>query len=277
MTIRQNKTGVVVMWILLTFMALVTLLPLSLMVLNSFKTRMEIVRNPLALPKIFSGINYKNAWIQGQVSQAAINSILLVAGTLLITIISSCMAAYALARKKLRFSNGISVYFLVCNTIPKQLFIIPLFFILQKMGLIDNLIPMMFVYSAIYSPFAIFLLYSYFMGISKDIINSAVIDGATSWQIFWKIVLPLVRPGILTVALIVGLWCWNEFLFAVTFLQTDKVITLAVKFYGFTSRYVTEWGSMMAFAVMVSVPIILFFIFLQNRFIDGMTAGGVKG
>ena len=277
MTLRQNRFGTSMVWVLLILMTLITLLPLSLMVLNSFKTRIEITTNPLAWPKIPQLTNYRNAWIQGEVFHAAFNSLVLVIGSLVITIVSSCMAAYALSRKKMRFSNGLSVYFLICNTIPKQLFIIPLFFILQKLGLIDNLIPMMFVYSAIFSPFAIFLLHTYFIGISKDIINSAVIDGASSWQIFWKIVLPLVQPGILTVALIVGLWCWNEFLFAVTFLQSDAVITLAVKFYGFTSRYVTEWGSMMAFAVMVSVPIIIFFVFLQNRFVDGMTAGGVKG
>ncbi|WP_320128686.1 carbohydrate ABC transporter permease [uncultured Sphaerochaeta sp.] len=277
MTCRQNRFGTSMMWVLLILMTLMTLLPLSLMVLNSFKTRMEITTNPLSWPKVPQFANYKNAWVQGEVFHATVNSLVLVVGTLVITIVSSCMAAYALSRKQMRFTNGLSVYFLVCNTIPKQLFIIPLFFMLQKLGLIDNLVPMMFVYSAIFSPFAIFLLHTYFIGISKDIINSAVIDGASSWQVFWKIVLPLVQPGILTVALIVGLWCWNEFLFAVTFLQSDSVTTLAVKFYGFTSRYVTEWGSMMAFAVMVSVPVIMFFVFLQNRFIDGMTAGGVKG
>ena len=107
--------------------------------------------------------------------------------------------------------------------------------------------------------------------------NSAMIDGASNMQIFWKIVLPLVQPGLLTASLIVGLWCWNEFLFAVTFLQTENVTTLAVEFYSFTSRYTTEWGNMMAYAVMVTLPVIVFFIFLQRRFIDGMTAGGVKG
>ncbi len=274
---KQSVSVKVFSWLLLVFMLIVTLLPLCLMLLNSFKTRVEITTNPLALPETWSIQNYVKAWQQAEIPVAARNSIILVFGTLLITLVVSCMAAYGLARKTVPCWKQLSVYFLICNTIPKQLFIIPLFFILQKAGLVNNLVAMMFIYSAIYSPFAIFLLRTYFQAIDQDIINSAMIDGASHWQTFWKIVMPLVRPGILTASLIVGLWCWNEFLFSVTFLQTDSVTTLAVKFYGFTSRYVTEWGNMMAFAVLVTLPVILFFIFLQNRFIDGMTAGGVKG
>ena len=145
------------------------------------------------------------------------------------------------------------------------------------MNLINNLVAMMFIYSALYTPFAIFLLRTYFIGINRDITNSAIIDGASKLQVFSYIVMPLVQPGLLTVALIIGLWCWNEFLFSVTFLQKESVTTLAVRFYAFSSRYVTEWGNMMAFAVFVSVPIILFFLLLQRYFIDGMTSGGVKG
>lgn len=277
MRVHDGKTVKVLSIAIIVFMILVTLLPLALMVLNSFKTRIQISTNPLALPESLSFENYRDAWVQGSIARAARNSITLVVGTLLITLLISCMAAYGLARKAVFGWKTISVYFLVCNTIPKQLFIIPLFFILQKAGFVNNLFAMMVIYAAVYSPFAIFLLKTYFEAIDQDIMNSAMIDGASNMQIFWKIVLPLVQPGLLTASLIVGLWCWNEFLFAVTFLQTESVTTLAVEFYSFTSRYTTEWGNMMAYAVMVTLPVIVFFIFLQRRFIDGMTAGGVKG
>lgn len=263
--------------ILIIVMVCVTLLPLIMMLINSFKTRLEITRNPLALPENFSFNNYVAAWKQGGIPSAALNSMMIAAGTLVLTLSTSCMIAYALAKKGFRYWKQTSVYLLVCNTIPKQLFIIPLFFILQKAGLINSRVALMFIYTAIYTPFAVFLLRTYFMGINKDIEDSARIDGATASQIFLRIVIPLVQPGVLTVSLIVGLWCWNEFLFAVTFLQIESVSTVAVRFYSFTSRYVTEWGNMMAYAMTVTLPIIVFFMFLQNKFIDGMTAGSVKG
>lgn len=277
MKVMQPRSVRILSLVLIIFMLIITLLPLCLMLINSLKTRMEITRNPLALPVVPVFSNYVQAWIQGSVPQSAANSLILVAGTITLTLIISCMAAYALAHKMIIGWQLLAVYFLICNTIPKQLFIIPLFFMLQKTGMVNNLIPMIVVYSALYSPFAIFLLRTYFQAISPDFIHSAMIDGATQWQIFWKIVLPLVQPGMLTAALIIGLWCWNEFLFSVTFLHDESLTTLAVRFYGFTSRYVTEWGNMMAFAVFVSVPVIIFFVFLQKRFIDGMTSGGVKG
>ena len=277
MKAREGKGFKVFSAAILLLMLVITLLPLLLMVMNSFKTRIQITTNPLALPEALNFDNYRNAWVQGSIARSSINSISLVIGTLVITLLVSCMAAYGLARKAVFGWKTISVYFLVCNTLPKQLFIIPLFFILQKAGLVNNLAAMMVIYSAIYTPFAIFLLKTYFEAIDQDIMNSAMIDGASNMQVFWRIVIPLVQPGLLTAALIVGLWCWNEFLFSVTFLQNEEVTTLAVQFYSFTSRYTTEWGNMMAYAVLVTLPVIVFFVFLQRKFIDGMTAGGVKG
>ncbi|WP_428770759.1 carbohydrate ABC transporter permease [Treponema sp. HNW] len=277
MNLKQSKSVKIISMLLLFLLLCITVFPLFLMLQNSFKTRIEIATNPLAFPKTISFINYKNAWKQAKIPAAAVNSIILVIGTLALTLFAGSAAAYVLANKKIRFWPQISVYFLVCNTIPKQLFIIPLFFILQKLNLINNLIAMMFIYSALYTPFAIFLLRTYFIGVNKDIINSAIIDGASKAQIFLYILVPLIQPGLLTAALIIGLWCWNEFLFSVTFLQKEAVTTLAVRFYAFSSRYVTEWGNMMAFAVFVSLPIIIFFLFLQRYFIDGMTVGSVKG
>jgi raffinose/stachyose/melibiose transport system permease protein len=244
---------------------------------NSFKSRIFITQNPLALPKEIMLSNYRNAWILGKIPGAAFNSIAITAGTIMLTILCASMAAYAFARKAIRGWQGFSVYFLVCNTLPRQLIIIPLFIILQRLNLINNRFAMMVIYSVIFTPFAIFLLRTYFVGIHKDYENSAKLDGATMWQIFVHIIFPLVQPGLLTVALIVGLWCWNEFLFAVTFLQTEAVTTLAVRFYSFIGRHTIEWGYMMAFAAIIIVPVMILFIFLQHKFIDGMTAGGIKG
>ncbi|MDR2784482.1 MAG: carbohydrate ABC transporter permease [Treponema sp.] len=269
--VRLAQNTVIVVFIV------VTLLPLLLMLNNSFKDRVSITRNPLALPEKPFVTNYERAWVYGKIPSAAINSICITAGTIVITVLCASMAAYVFARRSVRGWQGFTIYFLVCNTLPKQLIIIPLFLILQRLKLINNIFAMMFIYGAVFTPFALFLLRTYFMGIDRDYENSAKIDGASMWQIFMHIIFPLVQPGLLTVAIIVGLWCWNEFLFAVTFLQTEEVSTIAVRFYSFIGRYSTEWGNMMAYATLITVPVMIFFILLQNKFIDGMTAGGIKG
>jgi raffinose/stachyose/melibiose transport system permease protein len=277
MKTKQNLGARFIQNAVIVLLLAVTLLPLLLMLNNSFKDRVSITRNPLALPKELFVENYQKAWVYGQIPSAAVNSLAITAGAIVITILCASMAAYVFARRSVRGWQGFTVYFLVCNTLPKQLIIIPLFLILQRLKLINNIFAMMFIYGAVFTPFAIFLLRTYFMGIDRDYENSAKIDGASMWQIFIHIIFPLIQPGLLTVAIIVGLWCWNEFLFAVTFLQLEGVSTIAVRFYSFIGRYSIEWGNMMAYATLITVPVMVFFILLQNRFIDGMTAGGIKG
>jgi raffinose/stachyose/melibiose transport system permease protein len=277
MKARQNAGVRFVQNVIIAALLVVTLLPLLLMLNNSFKERVEISRNPLSLPAQLFTENYRRAWVYGKIPSAALNSLGITAGAIVVTILCASMAAYVFARRAVRGWQGFTVYFLVCNTLPKQLVIIPLFVILQRLKLINNIFAMMFIYGAVFTPFAIFLLRTYFIGIDRDYENSARIDGASMWQIFVHIIFPLVQPGLLTVAVIVGLWSWNEFLFAVTFLQTEEVSTVAVRFYSFIGRYNTEWGNMMAYATLITVPVMLFFIFLQNKFIDGMTSGGIKG
>jgi len=126
------------------------------------------------------------------------------------------------------------------------------------------------------SPFSIFLLRTYVLSIPYALEEAAEVDGATAWQKFLYVILPMIRPGLLTVAIIVGLNAWNEFVIAVTFLQSNDNVTAIVKFYNLTGQYSTDWGEMLAAAVIIVLPVVLVFVLLQRRFIDGMTAGAVK-
>jgi raffinose/stachyose/melibiose transport system permease protein len=127
-----------------------------------------------------------------------------------------------------------------------------------------------------FSPFAIFLLRTYVLSIPYALEEAAQVDGARPWQMFFYVILPMLRPGLLTVAIIVGLNAWNEFVIAVTFLQNENNITAIVKFYNLTGQYSTDWGEMLAAAVTIVLPVVVVFVLLQRRFIDGMTAGSVK-
>jgi len=127
------------------------------------------------------------------------------------------------------------------------------------------------------SPFAIFLLRTYVLSIPYELEEAAQVDGARPWQTFFHVVLPMMRPGLLTVAIVVGLNAWNEFVIAVTFLQNDSTVTAVVKFYNLTGQYSTDWGEMLAAAVIIVLPVVVLFVLLQRQFIEGMTAGAVKG
>ncbi len=135
---------------------------------------------------------------------------------------------------------------------------------------------MSLIYTAIYTPFAIFLLRTYFLALPPELEDAALMDGATSWQVFTRVMLPVVSPGILTVAIIVGLYTWNEFLIATTFLQGRPAQTAIVSFYGLGGQYSSDWGEIMAAGVIVVLPVVAFFLLLQRRFIDGMAGGSVK-
>ena len=145
------------------------------------------------------------------------------------------------------------------------------------MGFINNVFAVSFIYCALFSPFAIMLMRTYFLAVPKELEQAAIVDGATNWQVFSRVMLPIVWPGILTVALIVGLYTWNEFLIATTFMQSKDSMTAVVSFFLLSGQYTTDWGQLMAGATIIVLPVVLLFIFLQRRFIEGMTGGSVKG
>ncbi len=258
-------------------LALFSVGPLLLMLLNSLKSRVEIAMNPLGWPGRVALSNYVDAWREGALGQALANSAKVSLLTVALTCAVASLAAYALARRRVRAWGVLSVYLLVCTTVPVQLFVIPLFFIFHRLHLVNNLAALSIIYTALYTPFAIFLLRTYFLGIPVEMEDAARVDGASEWAVFTRILLPLVSPGLITVALVVGLWSWNEFLLAVTFLQDEALYTATVRFYGFSGRFVTEWGKMMASAAILTVPVVTIFVLLQRRFIEGMVSGGIKG
>jgi len=262
---------------ILAIAAAIALFPLSLMVMNALKKSTEIVANPLALPSTLQWINFVRAWTDAQLGRSLLNSAE-TTGFAVIMICSTCsMAAYTLARRTGPGLRWISAYLLGTTTIPIQLYLFPLYFGFAHLGLIDNVFALSFVYTAVFSPFAIFLLRTYYLAIPKELEEAAIIDGANRWQVFTKVLLPLVSPGILTVAIISGLNIWNEFLISSTFLQSHDQQTAVVLFYTLGGQYTSDWGEIMAAAILIVAPAVGFFLLMQRRFIQGMAAGSVKG
>lgn len=273
----ESRTVRNVTYVLLGVASFSALFPIALMLLNSLKSAPEIIENPLGMPEAFRWENYLNAWRDASFDRAFVNSAILSVTTIILVCTTGSMSAYVLARKRIRHWRIVTGYILATSTAPIQLYLFPLYFGFATLGLISNVFAVSLIYCAIFSPFSIMLMRTYFLAIPRELEEAAVIDGASNWQVFTKVMLPIVWPGILTVALIVGLYTWNEFLIATTFLPREEARTAVVSFFLLSGQYVTDWGQLMAGATMIVLPVVVLFVFLQRQFIEGMTGGSVKG
>ena len=256
---------------------LIALLPLALVALNAFKPHVAVVANPLSLPTSLGLDNFARAWNGGKFATGIVNSLLLSGTTVIITLACASLAAFALARRKIRGWQVITVYFLCATTVPIQLFLFPLYFVYAKLGIVGNFAATALILSAINLPISIFLLRAYVLTIPQDVDDAAFMDGANPFQTFWHVILPLTRPGLITVAIIVFLNAWNEFLITSTFQKGRSNITMTLGYLSMNGTYATDQGALMAGAFILVAPIIVFFLLLQRFFISGMTSGAVKG
>lgn len=255
----------------------ISLAPLLLVALNAFKPRRAIVENPLSLPLDLDFGNFVRAWNGGKFSIGLVNSLLLSSITVAITLFAASLTAYVLARRKVRFWQLVTLYFLCATTVPIQMFLFPLYAIFAQIGLVGNVFGTALILSALNLPLAIFLLRATILTIPVELEEAAYMDGAKPLRIVWEVVAPLSRPGLVTVAIIVWLNSWNEFLITSTFQQGQANFTMTLGYLSMNNTFATDQGAMMAGAFILIAPIILFFILLQRFFIEGMTAGSVKG
>ena len=186
------------------------------------------------------------------------------------------LAAYSLARLNPPGSNIFMRYMLGGSTLPVWLFLVPLYFLWNTVGLINTRLGLTIIYMALNAPLAIFLLRSYMVSLPIDFEDAARVDGANEFQVFSRVVLPLSWPGFLTVGLVVGLGVWSEFQFALIFTNDPNLFPITTSYYNFTRRFGRDWALTSAAAVMMIAPILVLFLSLQRRFIEGLTQGGLK-
>src|SRR5258708_5898399 len=260
----------------LALLTVFCLLPLVLLTANSIKTNFELKTTPFAPPTALHFENFAGAWKVGQLYWAFGNSVLVSSTTVLGVCLLGGMAAYTLARHGNRVTGIVMTYFLVSLSVPTLLYIIPLFVIWRRLNLTNNLLGIIIIYWAIYMPFSIFLLRSYFLGLPAEIEDAARVDGCDELGVFRLVIVPLSWPAFASVAVIVGIQSWNEFLFAITFLHSPEVSTVAVRYTAFTGQYSTDYAGISAAGVMMMAPAMALFLLLQRRFIEGMVAGGLS-
>ena len=250
--------------------------PLAVLGFNSLKSVAEIGLNPLGPPRTIHLENYPEAWQVGNFATTTRNSVILVVSTVAGVLVFGGLAAYSLARLNPPGGNAFMVYMLVGTTLPFWLYVVPLFFLWRTLGLINSLFGLTLIYMALNSPFAIFLLRSFMVQIPPDFEDAARVDGANDVQIFTKVILPLSWPGFLTVGLVVGLGVWSEFQVALIFVHKPNLFPVTTSYYNFSTQFSQNWALTSAAAVMMIAPVLILFLVLQRRFIDGLTQGGLK-
>ena len=261
--------------LILAVFAVTALFPLLLVGINSLKLSTQIITNPLALPTTLAWSNFGEAWQYGHFATGFRNSLLLTATTVVTVLICSSLAGYVLAGKKIAIWPAVIVYFMVSMTVPIQLFLFPLYFGFAHLNLLGNVFAVGAVIAAMNMPLSVFLMRTFFLNVPKEIEEAAIMDGASTMQTLYRVILPIVSPGLLTVSIIVGLNAWNEFLISSTFLQGNYTATLG--YLSMNGTFSTNEGVMMAGAVILILPILAIFVLLQRYVVDGLVNGAVKG
>jgi len=265
-------------YLTMTLLALFAMGPIVLFIVNSLKTRPELADNPLGLPSQPQWSNFINAWVDANLSAGFLNSALIVGGTVLGTCLVASGAAYAMARLQVPGSSGLLTYLIVTSSLPTQLFITPIFYLWVSAHLYNTQIGLIIIYIGLFSPFATLLLRSFLITIPVEFEEAARVDGASDWQVLRHVVLPQSWSGIVSIALVSGLAAYNEFLFAVTFLQDPEKLPVSIALYSFrSSSYLQNQVLINAAGVLMMVPVLIFFLLMQRRLVAGLTAGGLVG
>ncbi len=262
----------------------VVVYPMAWLLYTSMKTDREIFLNPFTLPELgdLQWVNFTNAWTKGHFGDYFFNSIVLTFATVAVSVLLAAMAAYALSRFRFPGARPVFFYFLAGLMIPLQLAIVPLFFQMKQMGLLNSRLGLLTAYTAFGMPFAIFILTGFFKSLPSSLHESALIDGCGELRAFWSVMLPLCRPGLITVGIFSFLNTWNEFFMAFMFLSgegSESLRTLPLGLANITiiSQYRSDWGMAFAGLVLMMMPTLLVYTLLQQHLTKGITVGALKG
>lgn len=262
--------------VLLWGYAALALVPLLVMVSNSVRTNADLITDPLGLPSPPTTASYVEAWTTGSFATYFGNSLAVTVGAVAISTAVATMAAYALARGRSRIFRWLESLFLSGLMLPIHLAILPIFYLFDGLGLVDSRLGLMLMYAASGIPFSIFVLTTFFRQLPEELEEAAALDGATSWQTFWRIMVPLVRPALATVAVFRFVPIWNDFLFPLVLLRREEKYTLPVGLTTFFGENATNYSAVFAGLVITTVPLIVLFLVATKQIVAGLTAGMAK-
>ena len=276
---KKKKISIwyIVKYVFLFGMLLFALVPLLQVFINSFRSDREVKTMPLGLPKQWGFNNYPETWQIGGYGQAYINSLLIAAVVIVVVLAVAGLGAYSISKLEYKGRGFFNAYFFVAISLPGFLYIVPDYFIFNKLHLIDTRVGLMLVYIAMQIPFNMLLLKTFLAGIPRELEEAAKIDGCNELDSFMKITLPIAKPMFLTVAILVFVNVWNEYLWSNTFVTTEIIKPVATRFVKFTGEYGSDMAKIYTASVITIAPVIILYLLFSRKFIEGMTSGSVKG
>ena len=264
-------------------LVMVVLYPVMLVLKKAFEPGRDFALSPSPIPTTLTLDNFRGLFgSRGSHGEylfvrQALNSVVIALATTVVGVFLSCTAAYALSRFRFPGRKTGLTTFVVVQMFPSTLLIMPLYVVLDKLGLLNSITGLVLVYSTTAIPFCVWTLKGYFDGLPRELEEAARIDGASAWLIFRKIILPLARPGLAVTALFSFMTAWNEFILASTFMTSESRYTLPVLIQSSVGEFSSQYGLFAAGAIVTSVPVMAVFYVLQKYLVGGLTAGAVKG
>jgi raffinose/stachyose/melibiose transport system permease protein len=264
--------------ICLAVWAIIQIFPLYWLITFSLKNNADIFGgNIVGIPKEFVWKNYEKAFVNGKVVLYLMNSVIVTSVTIILTVVFSIMAAYALTRMKWKLRNSTLILFMMGLMIPIHAALLPILLMLRQLKLLNSYWSLIIPYVAFAIPMAIVIFTGFIKSIPKELEESACIDGGSIYRIFFNIILPLMKPAMSTVAIFTFLQSWNELMFAVVFISKQSYKTLTVGIQSMSGQYVTEWGPIGAALVVATLPTIIIYLCMSNQVQKSLVVGAVKG
>ncbi len=274
---RLNRSGpALAKYTVLLVFLVIFLLPFLWIWSSALKSSREIARQPFGLPTEFRWQNLQRAWTVGHFDQYIWNSIIYCAAIVAGVVVLSCLAGYALALLPLPGRDAILVVFLLGLMVPFQSVMVPLYYLLRDIRLLETYWAFIVPGIALRLPFGIFLMRGFFRGLPPELADAARVDGANEWRVFRQVMLPLATPGLSTLVVFQFMFTWNQFLMPLVFVQRDELRPVSLGTMFFFGRYTADRGMIAAGVTIAMLPVVLLYLALQRRFIEGITAGALK-
>ncbi|AVV56526.1 binding-protein-dependent transport systems inner membrane component [Paenibacillus vortex V453] len=267
----------IVLQIVMVVVALIFLAPFYFLLVNSVKSLGDIMVDAANWPTAFHFDNYSKAWEMTRFPEAFTNSIIITVISNLIIALLSAMAAYRMVRSNTRFNRIVFMLFVSAMVIPFQSIMIPLLQVINFLGVNNSIVGLILSYLGLGIPLSVFLFHGFVKGIPLEIEEAATVDGASPFKVFARIVLPMLKPMMVTVIILNCLWVWNDYLLPSLILQSPELRTIPLATFAFFGQYSKQWDMALPALVLGITPIIIFFLSLQKYIVEGVAAGSVKG
>lgn len=272
---NKKKAGQIILSIIMIAFALIYVIPFLMMVFGSFKSQSEAAMFNLALPSEWLFSNYSHVMESGKILSGYINSAIITIPVTVISVLLGAVAGIVISRRNDRLTQGIYYYFIFGLTLTLQ--IASIFFLLKALNIYGTFLAVILIFVSLRIPFTVMTFCSFVKGVPRELDEAAAIDGCNFWQMFSRILLPVLKPIMVTNVVITAIDVWNNFMIPLFYLGSAKKATVSMAIYSFFGRYNRDWQYVFAALMLAVLPMLILFIILQKHIIAGMTSGAVKG